>query len=111
MVNNKILEYNHDKVIVEENDDSYVIDFQRGLGEVSYSKKDWTLARALYHQSIQNYKKEIEEDIFKEMVFGGNYLQDFISYKNYTVGTDEDEDVFYGVCLTPNTDYIKIEIY
>lgn len=39
MVNNKILEYNHDKVIVEENDDSYVIDFQRGLGEVSYSKK------------------------------------------------------------------------
>ena len=48
-------------------------------------------------------------DIFKEMVFGGNYLQDFISYKNYTVGTDE--DVFYGVCLTPNTDYIKIEIY
>ena len=50
-------------------------------------------------------------DIFKEMVFGGNYLQDFISYKNYTVGTDEDEDVFYGVCLTPNTDYIKIEIY
>ena len=48
-------------------------------------------------------------DIFKEMVFGGNYLQDFISYKNYTVGTDE--DIFYGVCLTPNTDYIKIEIY
>ena len=48
---------------------------------------------------------------FKKMVFGGNYLQDFISYKNYTVGTDEDEDVFYGVCLTPNTDYIKIEIY
>lgn len=39
MVNNKILEYNHNKVIVEENDDSYVIDFQRGLGEVSYSKK------------------------------------------------------------------------
>lgn len=39
MVNNKILEYNHDKVIVEENDDSYVIGFQRGLGEVSYSKK------------------------------------------------------------------------
>ena len=29
MVNNKILEYNHDKVIVEENDDSYVIDFQK----------------------------------------------------------------------------------
>ena len=53
MVNNKILEYNHDKVIVEENDDSYVIDFQRGLGEVSYSKKDWTLTRALYHQSIR----------------------------------------------------------
>lgn len=35
-------------------------------------------------------------------------LQDFISYKNYRAGTDE--DVFYGVCLTPNTDYIKIEI-
>lgn len=50
-------------------------------------------------------------DIFKEMVFGGNYLPDFISYKKYMVGTDEDEDVFYGVCLTPNTDYIKIEIY
>ena len=50
-------------------------------------------------------------DIFKEMVFGGNYLEDFISYKKYKVGTDEDEDVFYGVCLTPNTDYIKIEIY
>lgn len=33
-------------------------------------------------------------DIFKEMVFGGNYLQDFISYKNYTVGTDEDEMSF-----------------
>lgn len=48
-------------------------------------------------------------DIFKEMVFGGNYLQDFISYKKYMVGTDE--DVSYGVCLTPNTDYIKIEIY
>lgn len=42
---------------------------------------------------------------------GGNYLPDFISYKKYMVGTDEDEDVFYGVCLTPNTDYIKIEIY
>ena len=53
------------KVIVEENDDSYVIDFQRGLGEVSYSKKDWTLTRALYHQSIQNYKKEIEEDLYE----------------------------------------------
>lgn len=50
-------------------------------------------------------------DIFKEMVFGGNNLPDFISYKKYMVGTDEDEDVFYGVCLTPNTDYIKIEIY
>lgn len=48
-------------------------------------------------------------DIFKEMVFGGNNLPDFISYKKYMVGTDE--DVFYGVCLTPNTDYIKIEIY
>lgn len=48
-------------------------------------------------------------DIFKEMVFGGIYLPDFISYKKYMVGTDE--DVFYGVCLTPNTDYIKIEIY
>ena len=45
------------------------------------------------------------------MVFGGNNLPDFISYKKYMVGTDEDEDVFYGVCLTPNTDYIKIEIY
>ena len=52
-------------VIVEENDDSYVIDFQRGLGEVTYSKKDWTLTRALYHQSIQNYKKEIEEDLYE----------------------------------------------
>ena len=62
-----ILEYNHDKVIVEENDDSYVIDFQRGLGEVSYSKKDWTLTRALYHQSIQNYKKEKVEGITKEI--------------------------------------------
>ena len=41
MVNNKILEYNHDKVIVEENDDSYVIDFQRGLGEVSYSESTY----------------------------------------------------------------------
>lgn len=49
-------------VFVEENDDSYVIDFQRGLGKVSYSKKDWTLTRALYHQSIQNYKKRIDED-------------------------------------------------
>ena len=29
----------------------------------------------------------------------------------YMVGTDKDEDVFYGVCLTPNADYIKIEIY
>lgn len=43
MVNNKILEYNHDKVIVEENDDSYVIDFQRGLGEVSYSETTYFL--------------------------------------------------------------------
>lgn len=49
--------------------------------------------------------------IFLKKWFGGNYLQDFISYKKYMVGTDEDEDVFYGVCLTPNTDYIKIEIY
>lgn len=57
MVNNKILEYNHDKVIVEENDDSYVIDFQRGLGEVSYSKKDWTLTRALYHQGYSKLQK------------------------------------------------------
>lgn len=65
MVNNKILEYNHDKVFVEENDDSYVIDFQRCLGEVSPTKKDWTLVRALYHQSIQNYKKEIEEDLYE----------------------------------------------
>lgn len=62
MVNNKILEYNHDMVFVEENGDSYVIDFQRGLGKVSYSKKDWTLTRALYHQSIQSYKKRIDED-------------------------------------------------
>lgn len=45
----------------------------------------------------------------KYLKFGGNYLPDFISYKKYMVGTDE--DVFYGVCLTPNTDYIKIEIY
>lgn len=30
---------------------------------------------------------------------------------NLNFSADEDEDVFYGVCLTPNTDYIKIEIY
>lgn len=47
----------------------------------------------------------------KKWYCGGNNLPDFISYKKYMVGTDEDEDVFYGVCLTPNTDYIKIEIY
>lgn len=32
-------------------------------------------------------------------------------YKGWKKYVDEDEDVFYGVCLTPNTDYIKIEIY
>lgn len=57
-----ILDYNHDKVIVEENDDSYIIDFQKGLGKRTYPKKDWTLTRALYHQSIQNYKKEIGDN-------------------------------------------------
>lgn len=35
--------------------------------------------------------------------------QIYKGWKKYMVGTDE--DVFYGVCLTPNTDYIKIEIY
>lgn len=60
-------------------------------------------ANSKFHDKISN------ADIFKEMVFGGNYLPDFISYKKYMVGIDE--DVFYGVCLTPNTDYIKIEIY
>ena len=64
MVNNKILEYNHDKVIVEENDDSYVIDFQRGLGEVSYSKKDWTLARALYHLNLFKTTKRKQKKIY-----------------------------------------------
>ena len=34
MVNNKILEYNHNKVFVDENDDCYVIDIQRCLGEL-----------------------------------------------------------------------------
>lgn len=65
--NKMILDYNHDKVIVEENDDSYIIDFQKGLGKVTYLKKDWTLARALYHQSIQNYKMKIHDndDIFE----------------------------------------------
>lgn len=37
--------------------------------------------------------------------------QIYKGWKKYMVGTDEDEDVFYGVCLTPNTDYIKIGIY
>lgn len=65
--NKMILDYNNDKVIVEENDDSYIIDFQKGLGKVTYLKKDWTLARALYHQSIQNYKMDIHnnDDIFE----------------------------------------------
>lgn len=64
---------------------------------------DWVRCKFKIPRQISN------ADIFKEMVFGGNNLQDFISYKKYMVGTDE--DVFYGVCLTPNTDYIKIEIY
>lgn len=68
-VNNKILEYNHDKVIVEENDDSYVVDFQRGLGEVTYSKKDWTLTRALYHQSIQNYKPRNRRRFIRMVIY------------------------------------------
>ncbi len=66
---------------------------------------DWVRCKFKIPRQISN------ADIFKEMVFGGNNLPDFISYKKYMVGTDEDEDVFYGVCLTPNTDYIKIEIY
>lgn len=64
---------------------------------------DWVRCKFKIPRQISN------ADIFKEMVFGGNNLPDFISYKKYMVGTDE--DVFYGVCLTPNTDYIKIEIY
>ncbi len=57
-----LLDYNQDNVIVEENENNYLIDFQKGLGRVIYPKKDWTLARALYHQSIQNYKREIEDN-------------------------------------------------
>lgn len=57
---------------------------------------------SLRSQIYKGWKKYVDE---------GGYLSDFISYKKYMVGTDEDEDVFYGVCLTPNTDYIKIEIY
>ena len=30
---------------------------------------------------------------------------------NLNFSADEDDYVFYGVCITPNTDYIKIEIY
>lgn len=62
MADNMVLNYNYDKVVVEENDDSYLIDFQKGLGKVAYPKKDWTLTRALYHQSIQNYKMEINDN-------------------------------------------------
>lgn len=59
--------YNNEKVIVEEDESSYFIDFQRGLGKVKYPKKDWTLTRALYHQSVQNYKQEINDknDIYE----------------------------------------------
>lgn len=59
--------YNNEKVIVEEDESSYFIDFQRGLGKVEYPKKDWTLTRALYHQSIQNYKMDIydKSDIYE----------------------------------------------
>ena len=64
-VYNKILEFIYYLVNVEEYDDCYGIDFLSGVGEVTYSKKDWTLTRALYHQSIQNYKKEIEEDLYE----------------------------------------------
>jgi hypothetical protein len=56
-------------------------------------------------------RKEIEELTEALDELGGNNLPDFISCKKYMVGTDEDDDVFYGVCLTPNTDYIKIKIY
>lgn len=61
------MHYNNDNVIVEETESCYLIDFQKGLGKVAYPKKDWTLARALYHQSIQNYKKEIndEKDVYE----------------------------------------------
>lgn len=62
MENSKIINYNYDKVIVEENEDCFLIDFQKGLGKVTYPKKDWTLARALYHQAVQNYKMEIGDN-------------------------------------------------
>lgn len=48
--------------MVGETETCYLIDFQKGLGKVAYPKKDWTLARALYHQSIQNYQREIDEN-------------------------------------------------
>ena len=59
------MQYNHGDVIVEETETCYLIDFQKGLGKVKYSKPDWTLARALYHQSIKNYQKEIDDDFFE----------------------------------------------
>lgn len=59
--------YNNEIIIVEEDESSYFIDFQRGLGKFKYPKKNWTLARALYHQSVQNYKQEINDknDIYE----------------------------------------------
>lgn len=54
MVNNKILEYNHNKVIVEENDDSYVIDFQRGLGEVSKGLDSYQSLVSSIYSKLQN---------------------------------------------------------
>lgn len=74
----------------------------RGLPQLS---SDFFFVRS------SSFKEDVLFFVSATMVFGGNYLPDFISYKKYMVGTDEDEDVFYGVCLTPNTDYIKIEIY
>ncbi len=56
------MQYNHDNVIVDETENCYLIDFQKGLGKVTYPKKDWTLARALYHQAVQNYKIEIDDN-------------------------------------------------
>ncbi len=56
------IEYEGYNVTIKEDDENYYIDFNTGLGKGIYPKKDWTLARALYHQSIQNYKREIEDN-------------------------------------------------
>lgn len=49
MKNQKII-YNGFNVTIKEDEENYYIDFNEGLGEGIYQKKEWGLEDALYDQ-------------------------------------------------------------